>query len=151
MDKQDHTWWDIATLEKYKSEKIKPRSLRWDLGLNDGMSAQDLLEKFKHFFIQCDKKKRVGIIHRIKCKLNQIEQKIADPNEKLTPHTDSAEYKEKEKKIQDMILKVVNDTKTKKNEVIFKGQKESTTKYINGKRISIAKKKNCRTFPSGRD
>lgn len=130
MDKQIRTWWDIVTLDQYTSDKITPRSLRWDLGPNDGMTDQHLTDEWLTFLNQCEQKPLGIIIHRRKYKFQNIEQKIAELKELMSPFMNSVEFKEKQSKLLEAVQKIENDTKNKRLKKYTRDKKDYATNKI---------------------
>lgn len=92
MVSEIHTHWDIAFLEQYIGNPMVPRSLRWEVSPQKG--ELELLDWFQYF-------KKAGVkflkflVQRKNSELTHLAIEIKCIKDKMAPHTNSEEYKER--------------------------------------------------------
>lgn len=83
---------------------MTPRRLRWDIHPNDGIDDAGLMEEWYSFFNKCENELIQNIVKRRQHKL-KMEASIAEIKTQLLPFTSHKDYKDKEKKLQEIIKK----------------------------------------------
>lgn len=87
-----HTSWDVAYLEQYISQKMVPRSLRWEVNPQKGETD---LEGWFIYFNDTGIQFLVFLLGKKRDKLKTLNGEISLVKDKLLPYKDQEIYKQK--------------------------------------------------------
>lgn len=111
MVSETHTKWDIAYLETYIKYSMVPRSHRWDVAPQKGETE---LEGWFKYFNQAGVSFLQFLVERKTMKLAKLDEEIKSIKDKLLPHKDSDEYRDKSQNLLKILEKEDKDQKIKK-------------------------------------
>lgn len=111
MVSEIHTQCDIAFLEQYVSDDMVPKSLRWEVSPQKGESK---LQEWYKYFNEAGVKFLEFLVQRKKCKLTRLDIEIKLIKDKLLPHINSEEYKERSISLKKLLEKEEIEQKNKK-------------------------------------
>lgn len=111
MSSELHLQWDVAFLEQYVSERMVPRSLRWDVHPPQGEPEVDSWYKyFNEAGVNL-----LGILITKKCnKLSMLDNEIKELKDKLLTHKNSPEYTALSSNLQKHLEKEDKEQRSKK-------------------------------------
>lgn len=126
-----HTSWDVAYLEQYISQKMVPRSLRWEVNPQKGEVD---LEGWFIYFNDTGVKFLVFLLGKKRDKLKYLNDEVALVRDKLLQFKDQEIYKSKSDQLRQFLEKEDSDQRNKKkkkynrdladysNKMVFKWQ-----------------------------